>query len=644
MNEINTVEILRDVRDSLRCSSIQLSQWKLMKSAKWSIEALHGMEDTPLASGDISEEPMADASSSTSPSKMLFNDPRVRKIPQLNDGFTQDEFDKYLLASSLFDCKEFDRCAYFLEKVTEPRLKFLQLYCKYLSWDKKTVESVENILVTGKVKNGNNINDNIDMFENGDNEQNTEMNGFTDFTNNQSKQKNGVQYMEDGHQSSVALLLKELRDYLNANESNLLNSKDTELGVALLYYLKGVLLNQNGNKPQALTAFINSLSLYSYNWTCWIELLDCVSRLDESLLILKHLNEQFELSQQNNIGTQQIGSQNVMLKFFKLSLFQEFSGNIDEFLENLESLLTVTPNFAFLKAQNALVYYNHMDYSNSENIFDQIIKIDPYRLEDLDIYSNILYVMQKQSKLAYLAQFVSQIDRFRPETCSIIANYYSARQEHEKSIMYFRRALILNKKSTSAWTLMGHEFVELKNSHAAVECYRRAVDINNRDFRAWYGLGQAYEVLDMHMYSLYYFQKACALKPLDRRMWQATAECYSKLKHSGGAIKCYQRALQLSANPDQESLLFYRLAQQYEEAGEMDNCKHYMTKCMELERTNEGLITDEAIKAKLWLANDALQNKKYEEAYNLAIGITNGTSQEVEEARTIARNCRMLLK
>lgn len=634
MDSIHQPELLQDIKDSLRVSSIELSQWKLLKSSKWSIEALRGMEEL---SSSTRTEVVPNMNKQT-----IFNDKRRVRLPKPDAGFTEDEFDLYLMASSLFDCKELDRCAFFLADVREPRLKFLKLYCQYLSWDKKAIESVESILVTGK-SNRNANDDNSSELNSGFGQD--QHNGDNEiFSNGYGKNDSNVQHMEDGHQSSVALILKELRDYMNENEARLTDSKEGELGLALLYYLKGVLLNRNGNKPQAMTAFLNSLTLYSFNWTCWTELLDCISRGDESLLILKHLNEQLVLTTHNNYGSQQYADQNIMVKFFKLSLFQEFSGNINEFLVNLEQLLSGFPNLAYLKAQNALVYYNHMDYTNSEGIFDEIIRIDPYRLDDLDTYSNILYVMQKQSKLAYLAQFVSQIDRFRPETCSIIANYYSARQEHEKSIMYFRRALILNKKSTSAWTLMGHEFVELKNSHAAVECYRRAVDINPRDFRAWYGLGQAYEVLDMHMYSLYYFQKACALKPLDRRMWQAIAFCYSKLKNSPSAIKSYLRALQLSNSPDQDALLLYRLACQYEEVMDLDKCKLYMMKCIELENTNEGLVTDESIRAKLWLAKLELQNKNYEKAYEYAISITNGTSQEIEEARTIARNCRMLLK
>ncbi|GMF81293.1 unnamed protein product [[Candida] boidinii] len=202
----------------------------------------------------------------------------------------------------------------------------------------------------------------------------------------------------------------------------------------------------------------------------------------------------------------------IMLLFFKITVHQEFFQQFNELNDELSYLLEVFPNFSFLKVQRALMLYNSLDYLAAEKIFDDVLVNDPYRLEDMDTYSNILYVMEKKSKLAFLAQFASQTDKFRPETCCIIANYYSLKFDHQKAIMYYKRAIALNRDCLSAWTLMGHEFVELKNSHAAIESYRRAVDTNNKDFRAWYGLGQAYEVLDMHLYSLYYYQRASYLQ------------------------------------------------------------------------------------------------------------------------------------
>ena len=49
---------------------------------------------------------------------------------------------------------------------------------------------------------------------------------------------------------------------------------------------------------------------------------------------------------------------------------------------------------------------------------------------------------------------------------SIIGNYYSLKGEHEKAVIYFQRALSLNRHFTPAWILMGHEFMEMKNTSA----------------------------------------------------------------------------------------------------------------------------------------------------------------------------------
>ena len=61
-----------------------------------------------------------------------------------------------------------------------------------------------------------------------------------------------------------------------------------------------------------------------------------------------------------------------------------------------------------------------VEFDEAEETFDEIVQADPYRLDDLDIYSNILYVMEKSSKLAYLAHQTSRTDKFRVETCCIV--------------------------------------------------------------------------------------------------------------------------------------------------------------------------------------------------------------------------------
>lgn len=151
--------------------------------------------------------------------------------------------------------------------------------------------------------------------------------------------------------------------------------------------------------------------------------------------------------------------------------------------------------------------------------------------------------MDHRPQLAFVAQVATATDKFRPETCCVVGNYYSLKSEHEKAVMYFRRALTLDRNFLSAWTLMGHEYIEMKNTHTAIESYRRAVDVNRKDYRAWYGLGQAYEVLDMSFYALFYYQRAAALRPYDPKMWQAVGSCYAKMGRVEQSIQALKRAL-----------------------------------------------------------------------------------------------------
>ena len=103
--------------------------------------------------------------------------------------------------------------------------------------------------------------------------------------------------------------------------------------------------------------------------------------------------------------------------------------------------------------------------------------------------------------------------------CSLLSS--CSQGQHEKAVINFQRALKVDKRCLSAWTLMGHEYVELRNTSAAVQCYRHAVDVDSGDYRAWYGLGQTYEMLHLHQYSLYYYRRAASLRPTDARMWCA---------------------------------------------------------------------------------------------------------------------------
>lgn len=129
-----------------------------------------------------------------------------------------------------------------------------------------------------------------------------------------------------------------------------------------------------------------------------------------------------------------------MLTFFAITVMLDLHTATDLVLKMIKELQEVFPGSIHLRAHRAMVYY-HMrggsrlnslkltreahepDFDTAEKEFDAVQKADPYRMEEVDIYSNMLYVMNKKAKLGKLAHEYAEIDRNRAEVCCLIGEY-----------------------------------------------------------------------------------------------------------------------------------------------------------------------------------------------------------------------------
>lgn len=66
----------------------------------------------------------------------------------------------------------------------------------------------------------------------------------------------------------------------------------------------------------------------------------------------------------------------------------------------------------------------HLDFSQAEAQFEKIMKLDPYRVDDIDVYSNILYVTDNRLKLSRLAHEFLALDKDRPEVCCLVGTLF----------------------------------------------------------------------------------------------------------------------------------------------------------------------------------------------------------------------------
>jgi anaphase-promoting complex subunit 8 len=207
-----------------------------------------------------------------------------------------------------------------------------------------------------------------------------------------------------------------------------------------------------------------SCAAFPLNWCAWLE--------------LASLSQSYQQVDELNLPDHWIKA------FFYAHMDLELQRN-KQGLARYQELSTLFPDSHYVQSQMALASYNMRDFNKAQGLFEKILKEDPYRLDNLDTYSNILYVREQKTQLSFVAHNALRNEKYRPETCCIVGNYYSLKSQHEKAVLYFKRALQLNHQYLSAWTLMGHEYVEMRNTAAAIEAYRRALDITQRDYRAW---------------------------------------------------------------------------------------------------------------------------------------------------------------
>jgi len=418
---------------------------------------------------------------------------------------------------------------------------------------------------------------------------------------------------------------------LRGIEEHLAALHDKNMLDGLNLYLYGIVLRGLDLQVEARKVLLQSVRAFPCNWSAWLDIIAISSDLDDAA----EAHAELELPD------------HWMTYFFWAAFNMELQRN-EEARQLYENLRQHFPESSYILSQIATCFYNMRNFDASQSAFDEVRKKDPYKLASLDTYSNILYVKEQAAALSHLARQAIKIDKYTPEACCIIGNYYSLKGEHEKSVIYFQRALSLNRNFTPAWILMGHEFMEMKNTPAAIDAYRTAVNINQRDYRAWYGLGQTYELLNLHFYALFYYRRAMTLRPEDARMWCAMAQCYELMGRKNEALVCYEKAHRCG---DRERMALPRLARLHRDLGNKRQAAAYY--CQMLPQSMQGGawfptasaqgangagFTAEAVEALKFLMGFYREEGKLVECEACAVHLLDTAGPEKDEAKAVLQD------
>uniref|UniRef100_A0A8W8J184 Uncharacterized protein n=1 Tax=Magallana gigas TaxID=29159 RepID=A0A8W8J184_MAGGI len=97
---------------------------------------------------------------------------------------------------------------------------------------------------------------------------------------------------------------------------------------------------------------------------------------------------------------------------------------------------------SYIVSQVAMGNNNMREVDMAVNAFTELTEMDPYRLENMDYFSNTLYIKEMRADLAHLANRCCDIDKYREETCVVIGKAcYMNIQCYLKRLWIFKDSL-----------------------------------------------------------------------------------------------------------------------------------------------------------------------------------------------------------
>lgn len=230
--------------------------------------------------------------------------------------------------------------------------------------------------------------------------------------------------------------------------------------------------------------------------------------------------------------------------FRRLSIAQLALTNYDSqtAIQTYNSLPSHQRESPYVWSQIGKCYFEEASYTDAERYFLRVRDAAPSRLDDMEVFSTVLWHLKSEVDLAYLAHELVETDRLSPQAWCAIGNSFSLQREHDQALKCFRRATQLDPLFAYGFTLQGHEHIANEEFEKALEAYRCALAADNRHYNAWYGLGKVYEKMGKWDIAETHYKTAARINPTNAVLICCIGGVMEKLKQPEAALDMYTRA------------------------------------------------------------------------------------------------------
>ena len=182
-------------------------------------------------------------------------------------------------------------------------------------------------------------------------------------------------------------------------------------------------------------------------------------------------------------------------------------------IQHFHSIQTPQRETPWVLAQIGRAYYEQSNYTEAGKAFARIRKMVPSSIQDMEIYSTVLWHLKNDTELAFLSHELIEAERLSPQAWCTIGNSFALHRDHNQALKCFKRATQLDQKFAYGFTLQGHEHVANEEYDKALLAYRKAIHADHRHYNGWYGLGRVYDKQGKYDTARKHYKKAAEINP-----------------------------------------------------------------------------------------------------------------------------------
>lgn len=229
------------------------------------------------------------------------------------------------------------------------------------------------------------------------------------------------------------------------------------------------------------------------------------------------------------------------LGFQKLSQFR-----CQEALQAYNSLPRPHQDTPWVLAQMGRAQYEQAAYPEAERYFRRLRIMSPTRLQDMEVYSTILWHLKRETDLSFLAHELVDSAWLSPEAWCALGNAWSLAKDHEQALRCFKRATQLDPNFAYAYTLQGHEHMANEEYDKALTAFRLSISADRRHYNAYYGIGMVYEKLGNYDKAYTHFHAAHQIHPTNAVLICCIGTVLEKQSNILQALQFFNEATELA--------------------------------------------------------------------------------------------------